>query len=84
VRAEHDSVFVDSWRKEAAQANIYTKLIGAATELRLTNHSGADYYPTWSPDGQYVAFYRDEPGASGFYIVSAFRGTGTPNYYRRC
>jgi Tol biopolymer transport system component/DNA-binding winged helix-turn-helix (wHTH) protein len=74
VRAEHDPIGVHFWRRQVGQANIYTKLLGAATELRLTSHSGADYYPAWSPDGQYIAFYRDEPGASGFYVISAFGG----------
>lgn len=74
VRAEHDPFVPEFWRRQAGQANIYTKLVGAGTELRLTNHAGADYYPAWSRDGQYIAFYRDEPGASGFYIVSALGG----------
>jgi Tol biopolymer transport system component/DNA-binding winged helix-turn-helix (wHTH) protein len=74
VRAEHDPIGLYLLRRQVGQANIYTKLVGAATELRLTNHPGADYYPTWSFDGQYIAFYRDEPGASGLYIVSALGG----------
>ncbi len=74
VRAEHDPFLLHLWHREVGQANIYTKLVGAATELRLTNHPGADYYPTWSPDGQYIAFYRVEPGASGLYLVSALGG----------
>jgi Tol biopolymer transport system component/DNA-binding winged helix-turn-helix (wHTH) protein len=64
-----------SWLKgQTGQANIYTKLIGAQTELRLTNHPGTDEFPAWSPDGQFVAFYRDDPGFSGIYIVSALGG----------
>lgn len=72
VRSEHEPA--DFMQGQVGRANIYTKLIGAATELRLTDDPGTDYYPTWSPDGQYVAFYRDEPGASGIYIVSALGG----------
>jgi Tol biopolymer transport system component len=72
VRAENETVSFTIG--QVGQANIYTKLIGAATELRLTDHSGTDYYPAWSPDGQYIAFYRREPGASGIYVVSAFGG----------
>jgi Tol biopolymer transport system component/DNA-binding winged helix-turn-helix (wHTH) protein len=74
VRAEHDPFLIHIWKRQVGQANIYTKLVGAGTELRLTNHPGADYYPAWSPDGQYIGFYRDEPRASGFYIVSALGG----------
>jgi Tol biopolymer transport system component len=74
VRSEHDPIGMHFWRRQVGQANIYTKLIGAATELRLTQHPGADYYPAWSPDGQYIAFYRDAPDASGLYLVSALGG----------
>lgn len=72
VRAEHEPA--DFMQGQVGQANIYTKLIGAATELRLTDHPGADYFPAWSPDGQYIAYYRDEREASGIYIVSALGG----------
>jgi DNA-binding winged helix-turn-helix (wHTH) protein/dipeptidyl aminopeptidase/acylaminoacyl peptidase len=74
VRAEHDPLQVQFWATDVGGANIYTKLVGAGTELRLTNHPGADYNPAWSLDGQYIAFYREEPGASGLYVVSAFGG----------
>jgi Tol biopolymer transport system component/DNA-binding winged helix-turn-helix (wHTH) protein len=64
-----------SWLNgQTGQANIYTKLIGAQTELRLTNHPGTDQFPAWSPDGQSIAYYRDQPGLSGLYIVSALGG----------
>jgi Tol biopolymer transport system component/DNA-binding winged helix-turn-helix (wHTH) protein len=74
VRAQYDPVGIFLGPRQPGQANIYTKLVGAGTELRLTNHPGTDYYPAWSPDGQYIAFYRHEPGASGFYIISALGG----------
>jgi len=74
VRAQHDPVGVDIGQRQPGQANIYTKLVGPGTELRLTNHPGADYYHSWSPDGQYIAFYRHDPGTSGFYIISALGG----------
>ena len=74
VRSQHDPVGIFTGPRQGGQANIYTKLVGALTELRLTNHPGADYYPAWSPDGQYIAFYKLEPGASGFYIISALGG----------
>lgn len=64
-----------SWLNgQTGQANIYTKLIGAQTELRLTNHPGTDQFPAWSPDGQFIAYYGDQPGLSGLYIVSALGG----------
>jgi serine/threonine protein kinase/DNA-binding winged helix-turn-helix (wHTH) protein/WD40 repeat protein len=54
-------------------AGIYVKLVGAGTTLRLTNAPGDDG-PTWSPDGQWVAFWRNLPHNSGVYIVSALGG----------
>jgi Tol biopolymer transport system component/DNA-binding winged helix-turn-helix (wHTH) protein len=74
VRSEHDPIGLHYWRRQVGQANIYTRLTEAGTELRLTWHPGADYFPAWSPDGQYIAFYRDEPAASGCYVVSALGG----------
>ncbi len=61
----------DGW--EGAHS-IYTKLIGAGTELRLTSPPGSDGFPAWSPDGQWVAFWRSIPGDNGIYIVSALGG----------
>jgi Tol biopolymer transport system component/DNA-binding winged helix-turn-helix (wHTH) protein len=75
VRAERDAFNPAYWEEHmGGQASIYVKLIEAGTELRLTRYPGADSYPAWSPDGQYVAFYRYAPGASGCYIVSALGG----------
>ena len=54
--------------------SIYTKLIGAGTELRLTSPPGDDGFPAWSPDGQWVAFWRSIPGDNGIYVVSALGG----------
>ena len=74
VYSERDPLALHTLGRQIAQANIYVKLIGAGTELRVTNHPGADYHPAWSPDGEYLAFYKDAPGSSGYYIVSALGG----------
>jgi Tol biopolymer transport system component/DNA-binding winged helix-turn-helix (wHTH) protein len=58
-----------------ATRSVYTKLIGAGTELRLTSPPGNDGFPAWSPDGQWVAFWRSLPGNNGIYIVSALGGS---------
>jgi Tol biopolymer transport system component len=50
------------------------KLLEAGTELRLTRSASADSFPAWSPDGRYIAFFREGLGASGYYIVSARGG----------
>jgi Tol biopolymer transport system component len=38
--------------------DLYIKLIGAATPLRLTTDPRPDSSPSWSPDGRWIAFLR--------------------------
>src|SRR2546425_276249 len=38
--------------------DIYVKLIGEGTPLRLTTDPAPDRNPTWSPDGRFIAFVR--------------------------
>ncbi len=54
--------------------DIYVKLIGTETPLRLTTNPAADSSPTWSPDGRYIAFLRQSAEGNGFYIVPALGG----------
>jgi Tol biopolymer transport system component len=60
--------------------NIYVLLVGAGTPLRLTKGNAADTEPAWSPDGRFIAFYRDSGRhkssreTNGFYIVPALGG----------
>jgi hypothetical protein len=75
VHSEKDPFAMHFLKRQMAQASIYIKLIEAGTELRLTKHSGADYHPAWSADGEYLAFYRDAPAASGYYTISALGGS---------
>lgn len=61
-----------SWGgKEGDNFDIYVKLIGTGTPLRLTTDPAEDSYPTWSPDGRFIAFIR-EPGKA--VIVPALGG----------
>jgi len=50
------------WREEttktSAATHIYVQLIGTSSSLRLTNASADDEYPSWSPDGRFIAFLR--------------------------
>jgi Tol biopolymer transport system component len=64
-----------SWAlDDDADRSIYAKLIGTGTELRLTTPPGRDLGPRWSPDGRFIAFFRQVPSAAGYYIVSGLGG----------
>lgn len=63
-----------SWTASGAPANLYVKLAGSESELRVTNSPGIDILPAWSPDGRNIAFYRSLPGHSGYYVVPALGG----------
>jgi hypothetical protein len=54
--------------------DIYLKLVGAGTPLRLTNNPANEYAPAWSPDGRYISFCRGEEH-SEIWMVSALGGT---------
>jgi Tol biopolymer transport system component len=48
--------------------------IGSSEPRRLTTDPAADTLPVWSPDGQEIAFLRDQPG--GGTIIHSIRPTG--------
>jgi serine/threonine protein kinase len=54
--------------------DIYVKLIGAGTPLRLTTHPDADFSPAWSPDGRFIAFFRQSPTGGAYYLVPSLGG----------
>jgi serine/threonine protein kinase/dipeptidyl aminopeptidase/acylaminoacyl peptidase len=58
--------------------NLYTQLIDAGSQLRLTTATGEDGTPAWSPDGRFLAFLRRTDTATGYFIVPALGGTERP------
>jgi Tol biopolymer transport system component len=54
--------------------DLYVKLIGAGTPLRLTTNPAEDISPAWSPDGRYLAFFRRSANENGIFIVPALGG----------
>jgi Tol biopolymer transport system component/DNA-binding winged helix-turn-helix (wHTH) protein len=55
--------------------DIYIKQIGIDKPLQVTNFSGYNFFPIWSPDGRYIAFLHNghnEP--SGIFLVPALGG----------
>jgi Tol biopolymer transport system component/DNA-binding winged helix-turn-helix (wHTH) protein len=63
-------------------SGIYTALIGGERPLQLTANAN-DCCPTWSPDAQYVAFFRTSETEFAIYTVPALGGTERRLYARR-
>ncbi|MCH8947732.1 MAG: winged helix-turn-helix domain-containing protein [Acidobacteria bacterium] len=64
-----------SWDGETGDnVDIYVKLIGAETTLRLTDDPAFDCCPAWSPDGRSIAFMRSSETKDEIFIVPALGG----------
>ncbi len=64
-----------SWDGETGDNfDIYLKLIGAETTLRLTDTPALDCCPAWSPDGRSIAFMRISETKGEIFIVPALGG----------
>ncbi len=67
-----------AWNAEAENNfDIYVKRIDGDERQRLTTDAAADRRPTWSPDGQRIAFLRGVPPmytTSKIFMVPAFGG----------
>jgi Tol biopolymer transport system component/DNA-binding winged helix-turn-helix (wHTH) protein len=64
-----------SWDGETGDNfDIYVKMIGSETTLRLTNDPAFDCCPAWSPDGRYIAFMRSPETKGEIFIVPALGG----------
>lgn len=55
-------------------ADIYVKLIGSESQLRLTTDPAEDTSPVWSPDGRSIAFLRQSATERGVYILPSLGG----------
>jgi Tol biopolymer transport system component/DNA-binding winged helix-turn-helix (wHTH) protein len=63
------------WDGEAGNDDIYIKVVGAGTPLRLTTNLAADRKPAWSPDGRDIAFVRVSASESAIFVIPALGGT---------
>lgn len=67
----------DTNEKGGRNFEIYTMRVDGTDERRLTFDPGADSSPTWSPNGQQIAFTSDRSGQNHLYIMSADGGPVT-------
>lgn len=60
---------------DGSNTDIFVKLVGAGSALRLTTDPAADVGPAWSPDGKRIAFLRGGAGRiPAIYLISALGG----------
>jgi eukaryotic-like serine/threonine-protein kinase len=57
-----------TWCKEDESCHIYIKQIGVEPPSRLTVDTAAEFEPSWSADGRFLAFFK-ESSASKFTLV---------------
>jgi Tol biopolymer transport system component/predicted Ser/Thr protein kinase len=58
----------------APGVDVYIKMLDDASERRLTSDPGSDLSPSWSPDGQSLAFIRQSESERAIYIVPVLGG----------
>lgn len=58
-------------RGAGADAAIYTVTPEGSAPIKITDHSGADWGPAWSPDGTKIAFVSDRDGNWEIYVMGA-------------
>jgi eukaryotic-like serine/threonine-protein kinase len=73
-----------SWNGEGQDNfDIYRKMIGSPTPLRLTTHPAWDGAPAWSPDGRSIAFGRLLDEKLVIIVIPAIGGPERVLYERR-
>ena len=66
---------VFTWNGEKQDnTDLYIKLIGSPSTLRLTSDPALDTSPSWSPDGRQIAFVRSKDGVGNIYLISPLGG----------
>jgi Tol biopolymer transport system component/predicted Ser/Thr protein kinase len=64
-----------SWDGGGKNIDLYVKLVGAGSPLRLTTNPAQDISPSWSPDGRYLAFIRRDDNENAIFVVPALGGS---------
>jgi TolB protein len=57
---------------EKGETNIFTVGIDGKNPVQLTHHARDNESPSWSPDGNLIAFSSNREGPSRIYVMTAF------------
>jgi tol-pal system beta propeller repeat protein TolB len=63
--------FVGLLRGDPSTAEILVSAPSGRGFRQLTRNNWEDDFPTWSPDGRFIAFYSFRPQGAGLYLMSA-------------
>ena len=58
-------------KRDDGNVDIYKMDFDGSNQMRLTNHLAMDTWPTWSPNGQHIAFGSDRDGNNEVYVMDA-------------
>ena len=53
------------------ESDIYIIRVDGSEERRLTDTPGLDGFPSWSPDGERIAFTSEDAKASAIYVMNS-------------
>jgi Tol biopolymer transport system component len=73
---------VYSWRKPDGTQKLYIRALNAEQPVALTEGSGRDEYPVWSPKGNFIAFTRR--GSEGCAVMVVAPEGGEPRRLTDC
>ena len=65
-----------AWEEELGKGyDLYVKVVGSDTQMRLTHHLSRELYAAWSPEGRTIALARvEDADNSGVYLIGPTGG----------
>ena len=63
-----------NWTDNKYETQVWLTNTQSASLIQLTNSKGANFAPTWSPDGRWLGFVSDRDGTVQVYVISPLGG----------